>query len=431
MIERYTLPEMAAVWCQSHRYQTWLQVELAVVKVYEGLDQVPAGTAAHIEQSAQIDPARIDAIEAEVKHDIIAFLTHLGESVGEASRHIHLGMTSSDLVDTAQALQIQAAGQLILDKLASVIDTLRQQANTHRHTVMVGRSHGVHGEPITLGIKLLNWVDTLERQQTRLSQALDENRIGQFSGPMGTYSNIEPDIELKACALLGLKPARISTQVIARDIPAQYVLALAQLASSIEQFAVELRHLQRTEVLEAEEPFTTGQKGSSAMPHKRNPVSGENLTGLARLVRGAALPMLENIALWHERDISHSSVDRVVLPDVSILMHYMLNRFNQVMVGLQVYPQNMAANLNRFGGVVFSQKVLLTLVEAELSREAAYSLVQRNAMAAWNQPNGDFKANLLADSEVLAKLSPEAIAACFDPQAYLHHVDTIFSRFGL
>jgi adenylosuccinate lyase len=431
MIERYTLPEMAAIWCQSHRYQTWLQVELAVVKVYENLGQVPACTAAHIEQSAQIDPARIDAIEAEVKHDIIAFLTHLGESVGEASRYIHLGMTSSDLVDTAQALQIQAAGQLILDKLTSVIQTLRQQANTHRHTVMVGRSHGVHGEPITLGIKLLNWVDTLERQQARLSQALDENRIGQFSGPMGTYSNIDPDIELKACALLGLEPARISTQVIARDIPAQYVLALAQLASSIEQFAVELRHLQRTEVLEAEEPFTTGQKGSSAMPHKRNPVSGENLTGLARLVRGAALPMLENIALWHERDISHSSVDRVVLPDVSILIHYMLNRFNQVMAGLQVYPQNMAANLNRFGGVVFSQKVLLTLVEAGLSREAAYSLVQRNAMAAWNQTNGDFKANLLADSEVLAKLSPEAITACFAPQAYLHHVDTIFNRFGL
>ena len=431
MIDRYTLPEMATTWSQKHRYDTWLKVELAVVRVYESVGKVPVGTTDTIEQTAQIDPARVDAIEDEVKHDIIAFLTHLGESVGDISRHVHIGMTSSDLVDTAQALQIQSAGKLILEKLAALQTTIRQQAITHKHTVMVGRSHGVHGEPITFGIKLLNWLDTLERQQVRLEQALEENRVGQFSGPMGTYSNIDPTVEARACEMLGLTPAKISTQVISRDIPAQYVLALAQLASCIEQFAVEIRHLQRTEVLEVEESFGSKQKGSSAMPHKRNPISGENLTGLARLVRSSALPMLENIALWHERDISHSSVDRVVLPDVSILTHYMLNRFNNVIAGLQVHPENMTANLNRFGGVVFSQKVLLTLVDAGLSREASYALVQRNAMAAWNKTDGDFKASLLADSEVLATLSPDAIQACFDPQAYLKQIDTIFKRFGL
>lgn len=430
MIERYTLPEMQEVWSRKHKYQTWIDVELAVLQVQEEMGEVPAGTAADVRSKAGFDIGRIDAIEEELKHDVIAFLTNLAEFVGENSRFVHKGLTSSDLIDTAMALQIRDAGKLIMDKLLLLRDTLRERALEHKHTVMVGRSHGIHGEPITFGLKLLVWVDELGRHQKRLADALEENRIGQFSGAMGTYSNITPDVEKRACELLGLRPAKTSTQVIQRDLHAQFIMMLAGLSSSLEKFAVELRHLQRTDVLEVEEAFTSGQKGSSAMPHKRNPVSGENITGLARLVRSYSIPALENVALWHERDISHSSVERVIFPDACILTHYMLNRMNTLMANLVVYPENMKRNMNIYGGVIFSQRVMLMLVEQGVSREKAYRIVQKNAHAAWNVSGGNFQENLLGDPAVRAHLNNEEIDACFDVQDYLRHVDAIFDRFA-
>lgn len=431
MIERYTLPEMSALWTREAIFKTWLKVEMAVLEVQEGMGLVPAGVTADVKAKACFDIARIDEIELEVRHDVIAFLTSVAESVGENSRFVHLGMTSSDLLDTALSLQIQDAGALIQEKLSAVIQTVREKAIEHRDTVMVGRSHGIHGEPITFGLKLLNWLDELQRQQKRLLNALEENRVGQISGAMGSYSNIDPEVEVKVCELLGLKPALTSTQVISRDIHAEFFLALGNLATSIEKFSVEIRALQKTDILEVEEGFAKGQKGSSAMPHKRNPVSSENLTGLARLVRSYITPALENAVLWHERDISHSSVERVVFPDACILIHYMLNRFNNVMRDLIVHKNNMRANMNRFGGIIFSQRVLLTLVDKGMSRENAYRLTQKNAHAAWNMADGDFRRNLLADTEVTALLSGPEIESCFDVADYLRHVPAIYSRFGL
>ncbi|MBX2861413.1 MAG: adenylosuccinate lyase [Vampirovibrio sp.] len=431
MIDRYTLPEMAALWSQQAKYQTWLQVELAVLQVQQDMGIVPAGVFQDVQSKAAFDIARIDEIELEVKHDVIAFLTSVAEFVGDNSRYVHLGMTSSDLVDTALSLQIHQAGQLLVDKLSTLTDTIARRAIEHRNTPMIGRSHGIHGEPTTFGLKLLVWVDELERQQKRLQDALEENRVGQISGAVGTYSNIDPQVEVQACEILGLKPAKTSTQVIQRDIHAQFFLALGSLASTLENFAVEIRHLQRTDVLEVEEPFSKGQKGSSAMPHKRNPVSSENITGLARMVRSYALPALENIALWHERDISHSSVERIIFPDACILMHYMLNRFNTVMDGLVVHSDNMRRNMNKYGGVIFSQRVLLSLVDKGMSREDAYRLVQKNAHTAWNVDGGNFRQNLASDPEVQALLNADDLAACFDVDDYLKNVDTIFNRMSL
>ncbi len=431
MIERYTLPEMSALWTREAIFKTWLTVELAVLQVQEEMGLVPAGVCADVRSKARFDIARIDEIEAEVRHDVIAFLTNVAESVGENSRFVHMGLTSSDLLDTALSLQIQSAGVLVQEKLAQVIETVKQKALAHRDTVMVGRSHGIHGEPITFGLKLLNWLDELHRQQQRLTDALEENRVGQMSGAMGSYSNIDPLVEERVCAVLSLKPARTSTQVISRDLHAQLFMALANLATSIEKFSVEIRGLQKTDILEVEEGFAKGQKGSSAMPHKRNPVSSENLTGLARLVRSYVTPALENAVLWHERDISHSSVERVMFPDVFILMHYMLNRFNGVMRDLVVHADNMRANMNRFGGIIFSQRVLLKLVDTGMSREDAYRLTQKNAHAAWNVAGGDFRANLLADAEVCNALSVAEIEACFDVADYLRNVPAIYQRFGL
>ncbi len=429
MIERYTLKEMADLWTSEAKFQTWLDVELAVVAVHEAMGTIPKGTYDDVKSKAKFEIPRIDEIELEVKHDVIAFLTNVAEHVGDNSRFVHLGMTSSDLLDTALSVQIQQAGKLLQDKLSALIVSVKKRAVEHKKTVMIGRSHGIHGEPITFGLKLLTWLDELERQQTRLTKALEENNVGQISGAMGTYSNIDPAVEIKTCERLGLKPAKISTQVISRDIHAELFLALGSLASSIEKFAVEIRGLQKTDILEVEEGFSKGQKGSSAMPHKRNPVSSENLTGLARLVRSYTIPALENIALWHERDISHSSVERVIYPDVFTLMHYMLNRFNNVVLNLIVHKQNMRRNMYRYGGVIFSQRVLITLIDKGMSREDAYRLVQQNAHRAWNTEGGDFKANLLADAEVTAKLSTEDIENCFDTDDYLKHVDAIFDRF--
>jgi adenylosuccinate lyase len=432
MIERYTLPDMAALWTQTARYDYWLRVELAAMAVQEAQGLVPEGTSARARALASFDPQRIDAIEAQVKHDVIAFLTNVGESLGEDSRFLHLGMTSSDLIDTALALQLQDAGRLLRETLADVCDVVQQQALAHRHTVMIGRSHGVHGEPITFGWKLLGWLDELQRHQARLAAALEENRVGQLSGAMGTYPHTNtPEIEALFCQHLGLRPAKTSTQVISRDIHATWFLALGNLASSLEKFATELRHLQRTEVLEVEEAFSPGQKGSSAMPHKRNPISGENLTGLARLVRAATLPALENIALWHERDISHSAVERVQFPDTAILTHYMLRRFYTLVSGLVVHAHNMARNMSLYGGVVFSQRVMLALVGAGMLREDAYRLVQQHAHAAWNNPTGNFRARLAEDPLVLASLSPQALDTCFDPAPMLAQLDVVYARFGL
>ncbi len=431
MIDRYTLPEMATVWADDSRLSHWLAVELAVMNAQEAMGTVPAGTHARVSGAASVDIDRMLAIEKETHHDVIAFLTAVGETIpNEADRRwLHLGMTSSDLVDTALSLQIKQAGELVCQVLATLRQTIWQRAVEHQHTPCIGRSHGIHGEPISFGLKLLTWVDELDRAQQRLAHALEEARVGQISGAMGTYAGSPPEVEAKVCESLGLNPAKTSTQVIGRDIHAQVVWALASVAASVERFSVELRHLQRTEVLEVEEAFAKGQKGSSAMPHKRNPISGENLTGLSRLIRSAVVPALENVALWHERDISHSSVERVMFPDAFILTHYMLVRLNRVMANLQVFPSNMRRNMTLYGGVIFSQRVLLALVDAGLTREDAYKLVQTHAHAAWNTESGDFKASLMADEQVTQTLSTEKLAACFDETVFLAHVDTIFARF--
>ncbi len=429
MIERYTLPEMGQLWSLETKYALWLKVELAALEVQEKLGYVPSGVTQDVRQKACFRIDRINEIEEEVKHDVIAFLTSVNEAVGENGRYIHMGMTSSDLIDTALALQLSQAGQMILDKLDTLMETLYNQAVTHKYTAMIGRSHGIQAEPTTFGLKLLLWVDELTRVKTRLSQSVAGLRVGMISGPVGTYSAIDPEVERLTCEMLNLTPVRVSNQVIQRDIHAAFITDLALLASVMEQFAVEIRHLQRSEVNEAEEPFSKGQKGSSAMPHKRNPIGSENITGLARMVRAAAQPMLENIALWHERDISHSSVERVLLPDTTILVDYMLTRFNRIMDGLQVYPENMKRNMNQYGGIVFSQQVLLALIQKGMSREAAYTIVQRNAHAAWNHPTGNFQENLRNDPEVTALLSPEEIVECFDVQRVLKHIDRVFQRF--
>lgn len=429
MIERYTLPEMGQLWSRETKYALWLKVELAVLQIQEELGYIPAGVTEEVRRKAGFNIERIDAIEAEVKHDVIAFLTAVNETVGENGRFIHMGMTSSDLIDTALALQLGQAGEMILERLDRLADTLRNLAFRYKETPTIGRSHGIHAEPTTFGLKLLVWYDELLRHQERLSQSIEGLRTGMISGPVGTYSAIDPKVEERVCRLLNLKPARVSTQVIQRDIHAGFMADLALLASSLEKFAVEIRHLQRSEVLEVEEPFTKGQKGSSAMPHKRNPIGSENITGLARMVRAFAIPAMENIALWHERDISHSSVERVILPDATILIDYMLDRFNAIMSDLQVYPENMARNLHMRGGIVFSQQVLLALIQKGLIREEAYAMVQRNAHSAWNIAEGNFQQNLLQDPEVTAHLSAEEILECFDLQRMIQQADVIFQRF--
>lgn len=429
MIDRYTLPEMKSLWSQETRFALWLKVELAVLQVQEQLGYVPQGVTEDVRQKACFNVDRILEIEEEVKHDVIAFLTCVNESVGENSRYIHLGMTSSDLIDTALSLQLGQAGNMIMDRLKTLTQTIWELAWRYKHTPIIGRSHGIHAEPTTFGLKLLIWYEELLRHQDRLNQSINALKVGQISGPVGTYSAIDPEVERLTCDMLGLRPARVSNQVLQRDLHADFITDLGLLASTLEKFAIEIRHLQRTEVMEAEEPFSKGQKGSSAMPHKRNPVGSENITGLARMVRSHAIPMMENIALWHERDISHSSVERVILPDATTLVDYMLHRFNNILGGLQVYPENMARNLNIKGGIAFSQQVLVTLVQKGLSREEAYALVQRNAMSAWNAPDGNFKQSLLKDIEVMQRLTPDELNACFDIQRTLTHVDKIFSRF--
>ncbi len=431
VIERYTLPEMGNLWTEAYKYKTWLQVEIAVCEAQAELGYIPTTAVEQIKAKANFDPKRVLEIEAEVRHDMIAFLTNVNEYVGEAGRYIHLGLTSSDVLDTALAVQLVASLDILLQRLQELIDAIRQKAKEHRNTVMIGRSHGVHAEPITFGFKLAGWLAEVLRHQERLKNVRQTIAVGKISGAVGTYANIEPRVEAISCQKLGLQPDTASTQVVSRDRHADFVQQLALLAASIERFSVEIRNLQRTDVLEVEEFFSKGQKGSSAMPHKRNPIRSERLTGMARIVRSHAGAALENVALWHERDISHSSVERVILPDACILTHFMLHEMTDLVKNLLVYPENMERNLNCYGGVVFSQRVLLALVDKGLSREDAYAIVQQNAHTAWNKPQGNFRELIANDSRVTQKLSTAEIEACFDPQNHLRHLEEVYQRLGI
>lgn len=431
VIERYTLPEMGELWTDTYKLQTWLRVEIAVCEAQAELGYIPAEAAEEIKAKASFDPQRVLEIESEVRHDMIAFLTNVNEYVGDAGRYIHLGLTSSDVLDTALALQLVASLNLILESTEQLTQAIRYQAQQHRYTVMVGRSHGIHAEPITFGFKLAGWLAEVCRHRDRLVRLRNEIAVGKISGAVGTYANIDPQVEVIACQKLGLKPDVASTQVVSRDRHAEYIQQLALLAATIERFAVEIRNLQRTDVLEVEEFFTQGQKGSSAMPHKRNPIRSERLSGIARIIRSHAVAALEDVALWHERDISHSSVERVILPDTCIYTHFMLSEIAELVKNLLVYPENMQRNLNVYGGVIFSQRVLLTLVEKGMSREDAYSMVQSCAHQAWNQPEGNFYTLISNDALVKKYLSAQEIEACFDPQNHLQHLDEIYQRLGI
>ena len=431
MIERYTLPEMGNLWTEAYKLKTWLQVEIAVCEAQAELGYIPSEAVEEIKAKANFDPKRVLEIEAEVRHDVIAFLTNVNEYVGDAGRYIHLGLTSSDVLDTALALQLVASLDLLLQGVEDLIVTIREKASLHRHTVMAGRSHGIHAEPMTFGFKLAGWLAEVLRHQERLKILKGTIAVGKISGAVGTYANVEPRVEAIACAKLGLQPDTASTQVISRDRHADYVQQLALLAASIERFAVEIRNLQRTDVLEVEEFFSKGQKGSSAMPHKRNPIRSERLTGMARIIRSHTVAALENVALWHERDISHSSVERVMFPDTCILTHFMLKETIDLVKNLLVYPENMERNLNCYGGVVFSQKVLLALIEKGMKREEAYKIVQESAHAAWNKPEGNFHDLISKEPRVTEKLSSAEIAECFDPQQHLKHLEEVYQRLGI
>lgn len=429
MIERYSLENMKNIWDLESKFNYYLQVEIAVCEAYTALGQIKKEDLEQIKKLAKFDLKRIDEIEREVNHDVIAFLTNVNENLGEdLAKHVHVGLTSSDVIDTALALQIQDAGRIINEDLENVVSALRALLEKHKSTICIGRSHGIHAEIMTFGVKICSWIDIVERAKNNFNHALEEIRVGQISGPVGTYSNISPEVERITCENLGLKPARISTQVIARDLHAYFMQSLAMIATVIEQFSIEIRHLQRTEVLEVEEGFKKGQKGSSAMPHKKNPISSENLCGLSRIVRSNSLAAMENVALWHERDISHSSAERIIFPDSTILVDYMLNRFKNVVDNLVVHEKNMLKNANLFGGIVYSQKVLLTLIEKGLTREDAYKLVQKNALKAFEN-DGNFKSNLENDAEVKKYLSSSEIENCFNKEDYLKNIEAIYKRF--
>lgn len=422
---------MGELWTDTYKFKTWLQVEIAVCEAKAELGEIPADAVAEIKAKANFDVDRILEIEAEVRHDMIAFLTNVNEYVGDVGRYIHLGLTSSDVLDTALALQLVASLNLIVECLEQLIQAIRYQAQQHRYTVMIGRSHGIHAEPITFGFKLAGWLAEILRHRDRLVNLRQHISVGKISGAVGTYANTDPRVEAIACQKLGLDPDMASTQVISRDRHGEFVQQFALLGASLERFAVEIRNLQRTDVLEVEEFFAKGQKGSSAMPHKRNPIRSERLTGMARILRGHAIAALENMALWHERDISHSSVERVILPDTCILTHFMLHEMTHLVKHLLVYPENMKRNLNRYGGVIFSQRVMLTLVEKGTSREDAYSIVQSCAHQAWNQPGGNFRELIAQDSRVQSQLTPDEIEDCFNPQHHFRHLDEIYQRLGI
>ena len=427
MIPRYTRAEMARIWEADNRFRIWLDIETLACEAQAELGVIPKEAVPVIRAKGNFDIARIDAIEAEVKHDVIAFLTSVAEFVGPEARFIHQGMTSSDVLDTCLSVQLVQAADLLLDDLDLVLASIRERALEHKDTVCIGRSHGIHAEPVTFGLKLASWYAEMARNRARLSAARATIATGAISGAVGTFANIDPYVEEYVCARMGLTPEPVSTQVIPRDRHAEYFCTLAVIASSMERIAVEIRHLQRTEVLEAEEHFSKGQKGSSAMPHKRNPILAENLTGQARYIRALCLPALENVALWHERDISHSSVERYIGPDATVALDFSLRRLNGLIKNLVVYPDNMRKNLELMKGLIFSQKILLDLTQAGVSREDAYRLVQRNAMKVWEEGK-NFQEELLADAEVVGALGEAKIRESFDLGYHLKHVDTIFKR---
>jgi adenylosuccinate lyase len=418
---------MGKIWTERRKFETWLEIELLVSEALSQLGWIPEEAVKEMRQRASFNIDRINEIEQVTKHDVIAFLTNVGESIGDLSKYLHYGLTSSDILDTSFALLLKEASEIILQDILRLLDVLKKQAFRYKDTVMIGRSHGVHAEPITFGLKLALWYDEMKRNQIRMQRAKEAISVGKVSGAVGTFAHIPPSVEEFVCKRLGLKPALISTQIVQRDHHAEFFSTLALIASSVEKMAVELRHLQRTEVLEAEEFFSKGQKGSSAMPHKRNPISAENLSGLARLVRSYSLAALENISLWHERDISHSSVERVIGPDATILVDYMIHRLTSLIENLMVYPENMKANLEKTKGLIFSESVLLLLTRKGFPREEAYHLVQRNAMKVWEEGQ-DFKTLLLKDEDIKNRISREELEATFDIHHHLKHVGDIFER---
>jgi adenylosuccinate lyase len=427
MIERYTRPQMGRIWSEENGFQKWLDVEILAAEGLALLGKVPKAAIARIKKKARFNVVRIREIESEVKHEIIAFLSSVAESIGDDARFLHLGMTSSDVMDTALALQFKEASAVLSADVRELMRVLRRQAFKYKRTVMIGRTHGVHAEPITFGLKLALWYQEMARNLARLEKAVDDICVGQISGAVGTFAQISPRVEAYVCRKSGLKPARISNQIIQRDRHAYFFATLAVIASSLEKFAIEVRHLQRTEVQEAEEPFTRGQKGSSAMPHKRNPILSENVSGLARLMRSYALAAMENVPLWHERDISHSSVERVIAPDATILLDFMLRRMTYVLGNLCVYPENMKRNLEKSGGTVFSEGILLALVGKGVARDAAYRMVQGHALKV-GRDGGDLKRELLQDPEIRRYLSAPEIEKGWGISHHLANVDLIFRR---
>jgi adenylosuccinate lyase len=430
MIARYTRPAMGKIWEDENKFAIWLEIELLACEAQAELGVIPAEAVRVMREKASFNIQRIEEIEREVKHDVIAFLTNVGESIGPEARFMHLGMTSSDVLDTCLALQMKQSGELLLDDLRKLQDVLARRAKEFKYTVMVGRTHGIHAEPTTFGLKLALWYDETRRNSARLSSALERISVGQISGAVGTFEHLSPKVEEYVCRKLGLKPAPVSTQILQRDRHAEFMSVLALIGSSLEKFATEIRHLQKTEVLEVEEFFSQGQKGSSAMPHKRNPITCERIAGLSRVLRGNALAAMENVALWHERDITHSSVERVVVPDSCILLDYMLGLMTDVLDKLLVYPENMKKNLERTHGLIFSQSVLLALTRKQMQREDAYRIVQSAAMEVW-QTGKDFRELLLANQDVVRVLGRNALEEMFDVTKSLHNVEYIFTRVGL
>lgn len=433
MIARYTRPEMGKIWTEENKFQTWLDIEILSCEAQAELGIIPKEAVKVIREKAKFDVKRIDEIEQQTKHDVIAFLTNVGEYVGPVSRFIHLGMTSSDILDTGLAVQMKQSAELLLKDLNKLQEVLARRAKEFKHTMMVGRTHGIHAEPITFGLKLALWYDETHRNFKRLERALETISVGQISGAVGTYEHLDPHVEKYVCEKLGLKPAPISTQILQRDLHAEFMTTLAIIGSSIEKFATEIRHLQKTEVLEAEEYFSKGQKGSSAMPHKRNPITCERVAGLARVLRGNAQSALEDITLWHERDITHSSVERIIIPDSCILLDHMITTFINIIDKLIVYQENMKKNLELTNGLIFSQAVLLALTNKGMKREDAYALVQKHAMDVWSRKSGkkNFKDVLKTDKTIAKFMKKDEIEKLFDLKKSVKHVDYIFKQVGL
>jgi adenylosuccinate lyase len=427
MIDRYTLPEMGALWSEQNKFQKWLEVELAVCDVHAEMGTIPAAAVEQIRARARFSVERINEIEKITNHDVIAFTTNLAESIGEPARFVHYGLTSSDVVDTANALLLRDSADILLNKIDSLQEVLKRRAFEFKHTPQVGRTHGIHAEPTSFGLTFALWYDEMRRQRERMVRAREAVAVGKISGAVGAFAHLDPQVEDKVCQRLGLKAAPVSTQIIQRDIYAEYLSTLALVASSLDKFALNIRHWQRTEVREAQERFAKGQKGSSAMPHKRNPIISERLSGMARVVRANSIVGLENIPLWHERDISHSSAERVVLPDSSIALDYMLYKATNLIDGLVVYPERMLENLNATRGLIFSGQLLLALTNKGVSRETAYDWVQRNAMQVWDEEK-DFQTTVKADKEIKTQLSTEEIERVFSLDHYLRNIDTIFER---